>query len=576
MRFRMTTLRLRLVIGFMLVSVPAMLASAYVAAWLLSSAFEDNVEQWLGETSRFFRLEVEEASQEAQRVAAVIGQRIESNADIDVRSSSTFDAESALLNSVGYDVIAVYDDQRTIRYTSQPFQPITLLPTDEKQGIFKMTANGQRRIMAGAVQTISVKGQTLHVLVGSWLDEAYLGSIKVVTSLNVRLFADFGPRLEPVLETHPDSVSPVPQEIRRQLASGQEAVFDPSADGGTYRAVYIGFQGIDGELAAVAFVGLRSEAGLFEQLGRESLFLGIFLFGSLLSVAVGIVMSDILVRPLRALTRGVRAIAAGDYRQRVSETGGRELVQLAAGFNSMAEQLGALRDLETELRRRDRLSVLGQAAMVIAHEVRNPLGIIKTSTEVVRNRAKLAGSEDKMLGYVIDEVRRIETLVRDFLEFAHPKPPMTSELRMRSIIDRVAAIAGPELARHKISVAVTDESGDATVRGDPDQLHQACLNLVLNAIDAMPNGGTIHADVTAQGDTVSLTIRDEGAGVPAEMRDEIFNPFFTTKTKGTGLGLAKVQTVAEAHGGQATCASEPGRGAAFSITLPRWRSKEAP
>jgi len=235
----------------------------------------------------------------------------------------------------------------------------------------------------------------------------------------------------------------------------------------------------------------------------------------------------------------------------------------------MAEQLGKLQELEAELRRKDRLSALGQAAMVIAHEVRNPLGIIKTSTEVVRNRAKLGNAEEKMLGYVIDEVRRIETLVRDFLDFAQPKPPAKVELPLRAVIDRVGAIAAPEFSRQKIELSVDDSSGGATVLGDPDQLYQACLNLVLNAIDAMPEGGTIHASVRATGESVSLTISDEGAGVPDAIRPEIFNPFFTTKAKGTGLGLAKVQTVAEAHGGSATCVCEPGRGAAFTIALPR-------
>jgi two-component system, NtrC family, sensor histidine kinase HydH len=235
----------------------------------------------------------------------------------------------------------------------------------------------------------------------------------------------------------------------------------------------------------------------------------------------------------------------------------------------MAEQLGKLHDLEAELRRKERLSALGQAAMVIAHEVRNPLGIIKTSTEVVRNRAKLGGAEEKMLGYVIDEVRRIETLVRDFLDFAQPKPPLKVEMPLRAVIDRVAAIAAPEFSRQKIQLAIEDSSGGATVLGDPDQLYQASLNLILNAIDAMPDGGTIQASVSAADETVWLTIRDEGAGVPEAIRQEIFNPFFTTKAKGTGLGLAKVQSVAEAHGGSTSCVCVPGRGAAFTITLPR-------
>ena len=146
---------------------------------------------------------------------------------------------------------------------------------------------------------------------------------------------------------------------------------------------------------------------------------------------------------------------------------------------------------------------------------------------------------------------------------------MKVELPLRSVIDRVAAIAAPEFTRQKIALTVEDYSDGATVLGDPDQLYQACLNLVRTAIDAMPEGGTIQASVRATGECVSLTISDEGAGVPDAIRPEIFNPFFTTKAKGTGLGLAKVQSVAEAHGGSTACVCEPGRGAAFTIALPR-------
>ncbi|WP_265059135.1 ATP-binding protein [uncultured Bosea sp.] len=564
----MTSLRLRLVIGFMLVSVPAMLASAFIAAKLISDTFEDNVGHWLRETSRFFALEVSEAAQEAQRVAGVIGHRLEHSAD-DARMQRTVEREFAVLNSVGYDLIAIYRPGGELIFSSRRFSSIGSLPEKTGLGLFKISADNKRWIMAGAVQSVQINGQPANLLVGSWLDDSYLGGIKVVTSLDVRLFSDFDGELEPVVQTHPDHPVTVPSEIRARLDAGEDEIFDPDAGSGAYRAVYAGFRGIDGKLAAISFIGMRSEAGFFEQLGRERLFLGIFLIGCFIAALVGSLMSDVLVRPLRALTRGVRAIAAGDFGQRVGVGGGREIAELANGFNGMAEQLGKLHELEMELRRSDRLSALGQAAMVIAHEVRNPLGIIKTSTEVVRNRAKLGDTEAKMLGYVIDEVRRIETLMREFLDFAQPRPLVQSRFPLRNVIDRVAAIAEPELARRNIVLRVEDGSGGAAILGDADQLHQACLNLVLNAMDAMPAGGTIFANLTADAKNVSLAISDEGPGVPKAIRTEIFNPFFTTKVKGTGLGLAKVQGVAVAHGGTASCEGEEGQGAVFVLSLPR-------
>lgn len=563
----MTSLRLRLVIGFMLVSVPAMLASAFIAAQLISNAFEDNVAHWLRETSRFFALEVSEAAQEAQRVAGVIGHRLEHSVD-DSRMQRTVEREFAVLSSVGYDLIAIYRPGGEVIFSSRPFSPVGTLPEKTGLGLFKIMADSRRLIMAGAVQSVQINGQPANILVGSWLDDSYLGGIKVVTSLDVRLFSDFDGDLTPVVQTHLEQQVVVPDAIRARLDAGEDEIFDPDAGGGAYRAVYAGFRGVDGKLAAVSFIGLRSEAGFFQQLGRERLFLGIFLLGSFIAALVGSLMSDFLVRPVRALTRGVRAIAAGDFGQRVRVGGGREIAELATGFNGMAEQLGKLQQLEMELRRSDRLSALGQAAMVIAHEVRNPLGIIKTSTEVVRNRAKLGESEAKMLGYVIDEVRRIETLMREFLDFAQPRPLVRSRFPLRNVIDRVAAIAEPELARRDIELRIDDGSDGAEILGDADQLHQACLNLILNAMDAMPAGGTIFASLATGPETVSLVIRDEGPGVPEAIRAEIFNPFFTTKVKGTGLGLAKVQGVAVAHGGTAHCEGGEGQGAVFVLALP--------
>lgn len=571
MQVRMTTLRLRLVIGFLLVSVPAMLASAYVAARLISNAFESNVEQWMGETSRFFKLEVREATQEAQRVANVVGQRVENASEDELRHPAMIEKDLAILGSVGYDLIAIYGDDQEKLFESRPFTAKGKLPTEARRGIFQIETQGQHYIMAGAVQPVRVLGRRANILVGTWLDDAYLGGIKVVTSLDVRLFADTGTGFEPVLLTHPGSgpPKPVPDVIRARLAAGAETIFDKQADEGGYRAIYTGFRGIDGDIVAIAFIGLANREGFFEQIGRWRLFIGIFLFGSVLSIFVGAAMSGILVGPLRALTHGVRAITAGDYKERVPARGGREIAELATGFNVMAEQLGRVHALEEELRRRDRLSALGQAAMVIAHEVRNPLGIIKTSTEVVRNRAKLGPSEDRMLGYVVDEVRRIETLVREFLDFAQPKEPSRAVFPLRSVVDRVASFAAPEFAKRGIALEIADEAQGVMISGDPDQLHQACLNLVLNAIDAMPAGGRIAIRLSATPQQAALTIADSGTGIPAEIIADIFNPFFTTKAKGTGLGLAKVQSVATAHGGSVCCVSEAGAGAAFTLTLPR-------
>jgi two-component system, NtrC family, sensor histidine kinase HydH len=235
----------------------------------------------------------------------------------------------------------------------------------------------------------------------------------------------------------------------------------------------------------------------------------------------------------------------------------------------MAAQLSKLHNLEDELRKRDRMTALGEAAMVIAHEVRNPLGIIKTSAEVVRKRAHLGASEERLLGYVVDEVRRIERLIKDFLDFARPKTPIKHPVKLRVLVDRVAALARVEAQKHHVDLQVIEVKEHVEILGDIDQLHQALLNLMLNALDAMPDSGTLKITIDSNQTDASISVSDTGAGIAPDIIDKVFDPFFTTKAKGTGLGLAKVQHVAEAHGGKASCTSIQEQGAMFTISLPK-------
>jgi two-component system sensor histidine kinase HydH len=155
------------------------------------------------------------------------------------------------------------------------------------------------------------------------------------------------------------------------------------------------------------------------------------------------------------------------------------------------------------------------------------------------------------------------------LDFAHPKEPRRSVFAPRELIDRIQGFLSPEFARKGLTLAIGDKSGDARVSADRDQIYEAVLNLVINAMDAVTRGGHVTVRLAADARTVSIDVADNGPGVKAELRGRIFNPFFTTKAKGTGLGLAKVATVVEAHRGTVECLEEPGGGACFRIILER-------
>ena len=160
---RFTSLRLRLVLGFLLVSVPPMLAAAYVAARLISNAFESNVEQWLGETAGYFKLEVAEAAGEAEKVAGVVAARLEGAGGQALDIPATIEKELALLDSVGYDLYAVYSPKRAILYASRPFEAQTDLPLEARQGVFQVTSGGKSFIMSGATRPIRLAGDQRFV-----------------------------------------------------------------------------------------------------------------------------------------------------------------------------------------------------------------------------------------------------------------------------------------------------------------------------------------------------------------------------------------------------------------------------
>ncbi len=570
------SLRLRLVVAFILVSVPPMLLATYIGARLISDAFETNVEQWLEETSQFFVAGIRDSTEDAERAAKVIAARVQKLTIDDEQGLDEIKQDMELLQSVGYDLIAIYDEAGVTLHSTSLFEATTKLPIVASRGLFELRIDNEEAVIVGSVLPLPYGDKAYFLFVGTKLDERYLSSTKVVTSLEVRLFRQSQGQYKPVItkntSVEPAKTMPSANVISR-LSAGDQIVFDQTATESTYRAVYAALRGTSNQLVGILFIGLESSESFYEQISQWQLFGGIFLFGSLLSVVAGLWMSGLLVRPLKALTKGVRSITSGDYQSRVSEEGSREIKELASGFNGMAAQLSKLHGLEEELRRRDRMTALGEAAMVIAHEVRNPLGIIKTSAEVVRKRAQLGASEERLLGYVIDEVRRIERLIRDFLDFARPKAPVKSPVKLGMLVERVAVLTRLESQKHNVTLDIVGATSDIECLGDIDQLHQALLNLVLNALDAMPDSGTLRIAVDGTETQARIVISDTGVGIASDIVDKIFDPFFTTKAKGTGLGLAKVQHVAEAHGGTVTCSSSVGSGAVFTMTLPRTRSE---
>jgi signal transduction histidine kinase len=253
------------------------------------------------------------------------------------------------------------------------------------------------------------------------------------------------------------------------------------------------------------------------------------------------------------------------------------LALLALAFGSLRQRYGALSAeharAQEALRRRDRLAAMGEMASTVAHEIRNPLNAIAMSAQRLAREYPLpAAAADRdelsdLLGVIQGESARIDTTVQQFLEFARPRPLNRREVPLAEVVAVAAAAARPLGAPRGVTVQERVDERQLA-RLDPDQLRQALENLLRNAVEASPEGGTVRLDARRDGASSIFVVADEGPGIPADTLPRIFDLYFTTKTQGTGIGLAVAQQVVAAHGGTIEVDSEPGRGTRMVVRVP--------
>jgi signal transduction histidine kinase len=273
------------------------------------------------------------------------------------------------------------------------------------------------------------------------------------------------------------------------------------------------------------------------------------------------------LRPLNVLREHTRQIAGGDYARRTGIASRDEIGDLAREFDAMAS---AIEEREHKLIRSERLATVGRMAAHITHEIRNPLASLGLNVELLGDEVGADNQEArKLVTSIGKEVDRLSDITETYLRFVRlPKPKLERE-DLGAIATSVLEFAGSELTLAGITWNIDVEPGLPDVVADESQLRQALLNLLRNAKEAMPSGGHILLAVgkAAEGH-VRLVLADSGAGIAPENLVNIFEPFFSTKAKGTGLGLALVQQIVGEHGGRIEVDCPPGGGTRFTILLP--------
>ncbi|BCA79588.1 sensor histidine kinase [Desulfuromonas sp. AOP6] len=278
---------------------------------------------------------------------------------------------------------------------------------------------------------------------------------------------------------------------------------------------------------------------------------------------------EILLYNLIGLLTGYLTSKKNEQRDRYQRTA----EQLRESYSELKNKADQILEIEEQLRRADRLSALGELSAGMAHEIRNPLGSIRGTAEIIQEGMDPTDRRYEFSRIMIQEVDRLNRVVQDFLDFARPAPIDRDRVDINAALADILVLVRQKATASGTVITFPFE-GRLYVPGKEEHLKQAFLNLTLNALQAMPEGGRLDILTNRSGAEVEIRFSDTGSGIPQENLDKIFNPFFTTREKGTGLGLAISARIIQGHGGRISVDSQPGKGTTFTLYLPAMDGQE--
>ncbi len=358
-----------------------------------------------------------------------------------------------------------------------------------------------------------------------------------------------------------------------------------------YLSAYAPIRSLDGHTIGMLYVGSLERPYRDILWKNLYVFLGITLLAMGLISIVAIVVANQISRPLRAMADAAQKIAEGDYSQKVEVTSDDEIGFLANNFNNMVTELvGAhqeLRDwgetLERKVEQRtaelkamqahliqsEKLAGVGKLAAGVAHEINNPLTCVLTNSSLMLTDSAPDDPRREDLQTIVDETLRCRKIVKGLLDFARQTKPQKQNLDLNKVAEDVLALVRNQASFHNITIDTDLDPQLPLVLADADQLRQVILNIILNAADAMPQGGSlrIRSCFDPRMNQVMLRISDTGPGIPMEIQNRLFEPFFSTKKTGTGLGLAIAYGIMERHKGALQVESSPGHGTTIVVIL---------
>jgi signal transduction histidine kinase len=432
----------------------------------------------------------------------------------------------------------------------------------------------------GLVAVRAAVGGELYVAGGERIDKNFLSALDLPSGMRALLYQNAAPDVsaQQIIDASGNGVEAemIAPLVREVLSDGKEhrTTIHWSANRNDDEVMHaIALPGPDGQVAGVLLIG--SSLRPYIELNRRVRDIALLVGGAgiLLTVFLSGWAAMRVTRPVEQLAAAARAVAGGDLGTKVEVNSHDELRDLADAFNRMTREL---REQSDRLVQAERVAAWRELARRLAHELKNPLFPLQLTVEnLVRAHAQNPAIFEEMFGEstatLLAEIGNLKSTISRFSEFSKMPQPNFQKVDLNELVQQVARVFQAQWQSGvKIDCRLELEPSLLPIAADSDLLHRALSNLVLNAMDAMPGGGTITLVTSKrENDRVGLEVRDTGTGLTAEECGRLFTPYYTTKEHGTGLGLAIVQSIVSDHQGTISVRSATGRGSVFTIELPR-------
>jgi two-component system nitrogen regulation sensor histidine kinase NtrY len=432
-----------------------------------------------------------------------------------------------------------------------------------------------------AVRAVNLGDKPLFVVGGRRIDKNFMASLDLPPGMRAMFYENLGSGFSPqflidisgtVQQAGP--IAPIVRELQQQRRESTTLVHWSSnpADDETIDAIPL--TGRDNQFLGVLLIGnsRRPYVELREHIRSAALACGAG--GILLAILLSGWAAARVTRPVEQLAHAAGNVAAGNWNTQVSVTSSDEIGDLAESFNRMTRELLSQRE---HLVQAERVAAWRELARRLAHELKNPLFPLQLTVEnLLRARQQSPQQFEEIFqessSTLLAEIANLKAIISRFSEFSRMPQPQFQQIQLNEVVQSVGRLFQAQL--HSAEAASIDcklELAEPmeSIAADPDLLHRAISNLVLNAMDAMPQGGTLTLRTRESGDFSYLEVSDTGTGLTHEECERLFTPYYTSKPHGTGLGLAIVQSVISDHGGRISVRSESGHGTTFMIKLPR-------